>query len=99
LTGVLTPMTIRIRNSSTRPGIDLIIIIIIIIIIISSDTCPIAASGLAFFGAHPTTSALCSVLGAPTSATASSSSSSEVSNRLIWTFSLVVRLYSHPPCN
>jgi hypothetical protein len=26
---VLTPMTIRIRNSSTRPGIDLIIIIII----------------------------------------------------------------------
>jgi hypothetical protein len=25
LTGVLTPMTIRIRNSSTRPGIDLII--------------------------------------------------------------------------
>jgi hypothetical protein len=24
---VLTPMTIRIRNSSTRPGIDLIIII------------------------------------------------------------------------
>jgi hypothetical protein len=27
-------MTIRIRNSSTRPGIDLIIIIIIIIIII-----------------------------------------------------------------
>jgi hypothetical protein len=31
---VLTPMTIRIRNSSTRPGIDLIIIIIIIIIII-----------------------------------------------------------------
>jgi hypothetical protein len=32
LTGVLTPMTIRIRNSSTRPGIDLIIIIIIIII-------------------------------------------------------------------
>jgi hypothetical protein len=33
LTGVFTPMTIRIRNSSTRPGIDLIIIIIIIIII------------------------------------------------------------------
>jgi hypothetical protein len=28
---MLTPMTIRIRNSSTRPGIDLIIIIIIIL--------------------------------------------------------------------
>jgi hypothetical protein len=29
LTGVLTPMTIRIRNSSTRPGIDYLIIILI----------------------------------------------------------------------